>query len=172
MKFFRKIDKISPSITLCYKGELSHSSIFSGILSLICYIFMVCCGFYYLHKFFLKKNPTAYFFNRHVDDAGNFPLNSSSMFNFIQILKSGDVVDIDFDSIRLIGIEVDIDNYVAYNVLTNYNHWIYGKCNNNTDVKGIKHVIKSEDYFKSACIRKYYNKSIGKYYETNNINFR
>ena len=33
--FLKKIDFISPEITLYYKGSLSHSSIISGIISLI-----------------------------------------------------------------------------------------------------------------------------------------
>ena len=171
MKFFRKIDIISPRITLYYKGQLLHSSIFSGILSLIYYILMVSFGVYYLHGFFRKENPTAFFFKRYVEDAGNFPLNSSSMFNFVQ-LNQGYVVDIDFDSLRIIGLERTIDMYIADSDLRNYDHWIYGKCNNDTDTKDIGYLINSNDYFKSACIRKYYNKTVGKYYETNDINFR
>ena len=73
---------------------------------------------------------------------------------------------------RFIGLEVAIEIYVSNPDLSNYNHWIYGKCNNNTDAKGIEHLINSSYYFKSACIRKYYNKTVGKYYETNSINFR
>ena len=172
MKFLSKIDTISPSITLYYKGELAHPSIFSSILSLVCYILIFIFIAYYLREFFQKKNPSAYFFNRYVEDAGNFSLNSHSIFNFLQISRNENVIDIDFDSVRFIGFDVAISSYSAYNILTNYDHWIYGKCNNNTDTEGIGYLINSNDYFKSACIRKYYNKTLGKYYDTNDINFR
>ena len=172
MKYFRKLDKISPQITLFYKGELLHSSIFSGILSLIYYALMLYFTIHYLYIFFLKENPTAFFFNRFVQDAGSFPLNSSSMFNFLQISLNDKEVDIDFDSVRFIGIENTIDNYVLYPDLTKYNHWIYGKCNNDTDIEGINYLINFNSYFKSACIRKYYNRTLGKYFETNDVNFR
>ena len=172
MRFFSKIDIISPSITLYYKEELLHSSIFSVILSLICYILMVGCGSYYLLQFFRRKNLTAFFFNRYVENAGNFPVNSSSLFSFFQLVRDDVVLDIDFDSLRFIGLDVTIDTYVSDSDLTNYNHWIYGKCNNDSDTQGIGYLINSVDYFKSACIRKYYNKTTGKYYENNDVNFR
>ena len=173
MKIFSLVDIISPQITLYYKDELMHPSMFSGILSIICYILMTICGFYYLLIFFRKENPTAFFFNRYVEEAGNFPLNSSSMFGFIQFINTIEnrIVDIDFDSARLIGIEKSIDTYTSNTDLTNYDHWIYGKCNNDTDTKGIGNLINFTDYFQGACIRKYYNKNDGKYYETNDENF-
>ena len=174
MKFFSKIDLISPKITLYYKGELLHPSIFSGLLSLICCTFVVLAGIYYLREVFLKKNPTAFFFNRFVQDAGIFPLNSSSMFNYVQISKNDEAVMIDFDSVRFIGLDRSIEMYILNPNLTDYDHWIYGKCNNDTDIGGIRniHNFNFTEYSKSACIRKYYNKTTGKYYETNDINFR
>jgi hypothetical protein len=42
--FLRKVDFISPPITIFYKGESSHTSIFSGILSLIIYGFTFIFG--------------------------------------------------------------------------------------------------------------------------------
>ena len=172
MKCFSKIDGISPQITLSYKGGLLHSSLFSGLLSLICYILIIICGIYYLRIFFLKENPNLFFYSRDTIDAGNFPVNSSSMFNCLQLIREGEAVDIDLDSLRFIGLEVPIDSYATYNELTNYDHWIYGQCDNNADFRGISNLINSNDYFKSVCIRKYYNKTVGKYYKTSDINFR
>ena len=175
MEFFSKIDILSPPITLYYKEKPLHPSIFSGILSILSYILMASYAFYYLLLYYNKKNYTAFFFNRYVEDAGNFPLNSSSMFTFLQLYDTSQestVIDIDFDSVRFIGLENTIDTYVSNSDLTNYNHWIYGKCNNDTDTEGINHLINFTNYFKGACIRKYYNKNDRKYYETNDINFK
>ena len=96
------------------------------------------------------------------------------MFGFIQFISTIEnrIVDIDFDSARLIGIEKSIDTYTSNTDLTNYDHWIYGKCNNDTDTVGISNLINFSDYFQGACIRKYYNKNDKKYYETNDENFR
>ena len=175
MDFFSKIDIISPLITLYYEGRPSHPSIFSGLLSIISYLLMLCFASYYLFQYLKKENPTAFFFNRYVEDAGNFPLNSSSIFSFLQLVNTSQeskIIAIDFDSVRFIGIEVTIDNYVAYSDLTNYDHWIYGYCNNDTDIEGISYLVNSNNFYQSACIRKYYNKTTGKYYETSDVNFR
>ena len=80
----KKLDWLSPPITLYFKGEGEHSSIFSGILSIIAYILVFVAGIFYFYEYINRKNPKAYFFNRYIEDAGSFPLNSSSMFNFIQ----------------------------------------------------------------------------------------
>ena len=37
---------------------------------------------------FQKRNPSAFYFNAFVENTGFFPLNSSSMFHFIQIMNS------------------------------------------------------------------------------------
>ena len=83
--FLKKLDMLSPYITLYFKGEKKHSSKFSGILSIITYLLVLIISIYYIVEFVNKKSPKAYFFNRYVEDAGDFTLNSSSMFNFIQI---------------------------------------------------------------------------------------
>ena len=83
--FLRKLDFLSPQITLYYKGEQSHSSILSGILSVIGYSICLLFAFVYAIEFINKENPKVYYYNRYIEDAGEFSLNSSSMFHFIQI---------------------------------------------------------------------------------------
>ena len=171
--FFRKIDFLSPAITLYYKGDESHSSIVSGILTIIVYSICLIFGILYAIQFIKKENPQVYYYNRFIEDAGEFIVNSSSMFSFIQILDTNkNIPDIvDFDLLNIIGIEVTIDLYQDNNDLSKYNHWIYGPCNNSTDIEGIKELIKFEHFTESACIRKYYNKEDKKYYNINEKNF-
>ena len=171
--FLRKVDFISPPITIFYKGESSHSSIFSGILSLIVYTVSTVFGIKFFVNYLRHSNPQVYYYNRYVEDAGKFPINSSSLFNFIQIIDTitNTPTIIDFDSVRIIGIEETIDAYENNNNLSEYNHWIYGNCNNSTDTEGIKELIKFQHFNESACIRKYYNKNEQKYYDTNDQKF-
>ena len=172
--FIRRLDFLSPSITLYYKGDNTHSSIFSGILTIIVYSICLTFGIFYAIDFFKKANPQVCYYNRYVEDAGEFPVNSSSMFNFIQILdtekNTPDIVD--FDLIRIIGLQETVDFYQEDNDLSKYNHWIYGPCNNSTDTEGINDLINFEHFTESACIRKYYNKNDKKYYDTNDQNFK
>ena len=171
--FFKKLDMISPSITIYYKGDLSHSSIFSGILSLAIYFISFYFGIRYTIEYIKHQNPQVYYYNRYIKDAGEYPVNSSQMFSFVQILDTGknSPEEIDFNSLRIIGLDTAINIYKEDNNLSIYNHWIYGKCNNSTDTEGLGYLIDFDHFTESACIRKYYNKNDQKYYDTNDKNF-
>jgi len=171
--FIRKLDFLSPSITLYYKGEPSHSSIASGILTIIVYSICLTFGIVYAIQFINKDNPRVCYYNRYVEDAGEFPVNSSSMFNFIQMLDTEKNIPdkVNFDLITIIGIEQTVDIYQDNNDLSKYNHWIYGPCNNSTDIQGIDDLVTFSHFTESACIRKYYNKDEKKYYDTDDKNF-
>ena len=171
--FLKKFDIVSPPITLYYKGDSMHSSIFSGILTIIVYIIIFIFGIFYALEFINKKNPTAFFFNKYIEDTGIFPLNSSSLFHYIQLRTTleKDEDSIDFNSVRIVGIQgITIDNFPSTN-LESVPHWIYGLCNNTTDTKGIGYLITSETYLNCACIRKYYNPNTRKYYDTQSKDF-
>ena len=127
----KKFDIISPRISLYYKGGNIHSSIFSSILTIIVYSIIFIFGTFYALEFINKKNPTAFFINRFIDDAGIFPLNASSIFHYIEFKKTlGEEIEpIDFNMIRIIGIQdITIDNFPYIN-LENIPHWLYGFCN-------------------------------------------
>lgn len=171
---FTNFDYLSPSITLYFKGNSIHPTRFSGILSIITCIVIVSFGIYYLIEYITKSDKKIYFFNRYVEDAGIFPLNSSSMFHFIQLVRTDNnqYEPIDFNAIRIIGLEETIDNYMNdTNKATKY-HWIYGPCNNDTDTKGISHLTSKEIFIHSACIRKYYNLEDRQYYDSSHPKFK
>ena len=77
----RKFDFLSPKITLYFKGNYKHSSISSGIITILSYLIILVCIIYYTLDFIDRGNPTIYFFNRYVEDTGTFGLNSSSLFH-------------------------------------------------------------------------------------------
>ena len=183
--FLKRIDILSPPITLFYKGENSHPSIFSGILSFLAYGVCIAFFIYYAMNYINRESPTAFFFNRYVENAGEYPVNASSMFNFIQVLETtaNRPRKVEFDAVRVIGLEETIDNYAPFKdastnadgiqkTITDYDHWLYGYCNNDTDTKGISYLINQEKYLESACIRYYYKKDDKKYYATNEAGFR
>jgi len=181
--FLKKFDMLSPPITLYYKGDDKHPSIFSAILTIIAYTIIFIFGVYYALEFINRENPTAYFFNRYIEDAGEFPLNASSMFAFIQFVDTytNKPAPIDFTAFRILGFdEVQADTYILDEAHESpqqrhpheFNHWLYGPCNNNTDTEGIGYLIDFDYFEQSACIRKYYDKSKGVYYNTGDPNFK
>lgn len=171
--FFKKLDMISPPITIFYKGNSTHPSIFSGILTLMVYFVAFYFGIRYSIEYIRHQNPQVYYYNRYIEDAGNFPVNSSQIFSFVQVLDtaSNTPAPIDFDSVRIIGLETTVDLYKLNNNLSEYNHWLYGRCNNSSDTDGISYLIDFDYFTESACIRKYYNKEDKKYYDTNDEKF-
>ena len=174
---------LSPPITLYFRGEKKHHSYFSAILTIFAYIIIIISAFYYALEFINREKPTAYFFNRYVEDAGVFPVNSSSMFSFIQLVDtiSNQPVPMDFQAFRIIGFdEVYANTYISdddgitpkQRTPTEFNHWLYGPCNNDSDTRGISYLINFKHFEESACIRKYYDKNKGQYFDTNSPNFR
>ena len=101
--FLKKCDLISPPITLYFKSSSSHISIYSGILSIISFLIIINISIYYILEFYHRKNPRAYFFNRYVEDAGTFPLNSTQMFHFIQLANktTREKIPLNFHAFRI-----------------------------------------------------------------------
>ena len=171
---FKQLDYLSPSVTFYHKGFLSHSSILSGILSIISFILIIVVSIYFSLDLIEIQNPTAFFFNRFVEDADIFPLNSSSLFHFISLSLNNEIVGdsgVDFRSFRIIGLDTYYQTYSKNKSLNNYNHWLYGLCNNESDTDGISHLINVDYFNKSACIKKYFSSTDQKYYNTNEPKF-
>ena len=83
--FIKKLDFLSPNITLYHKGSLSHNSWMSGLLTIFSWTIIILCGVYYSLDLFKRQNPKAFFYNRFVEDSGEFYINSSSLFHYISL---------------------------------------------------------------------------------------
>ena len=169
----KKCDLLSPPITLYFKGDLKHASIFSAVLSIAAKIIEISFALYYIVQFLKKANPKIYSYNRYAEEKDAFPLNSSSMFHYVNIPNTDthENEEIDFDSIRIIGLQKSIEVYHPDNNLTKYTHWIYGPCNEE-DSGNLKQILTNDFPKKSACIRQYFDIETQKYYNTNDPNFQ
>ena len=171
----KKLDILSPPITFYYKGGLSHSSIVSGIISIITFMILIFFAFYYSSFVIMRLNPKTYYYNTFVEEAGMFPINSSSFFHFISMSeKMEDPNDkgVNFEHFRVISFNTYYHKVYINGGINNFDHWLYGYCNNDSDTKGISYLINQEFFKKSACIRKYYSYKDQKYYDTGDINFK
>ena len=65
-RILKKCDFISPEITLFYRGIDSHSSIFSGILSILLLIGIIFLIIYLSIDLIKKQNPTSFYYTKFV----------------------------------------------------------------------------------------------------------
>jgi len=177
--FLKKLDFLSPNITLYHKGSLSHNSWMSGLLSIFSWVIIILCGVYYSLDLIKRQDPKAFFYNRFVEDSGEFLINSSSLFHYISISDINEIdpnndMGFDFYSFRIIGIDTYYQNYVLdiNRNLSNYKHWLYGKCNNDSYTEGIGNLINQKNFLNFACLSKYYDNETKKYYNKGEQNFR
>jgi len=97
------------------------------------------------------------------------------MFNYIQFIDKFDSskLGFDFSVFRAVGVNsVYYDQYMNNpESISNESHWIYGACNDNTDIKEIENLVNPVVYNNAACIREYYNAKEKKYYKTGENGF-
>ena len=89
--FLKKLDFISPTITIYYKGSLIHSSVVSGILSIISVLFIISMTLHYLFDIIQKKNYIVNHIESYIDDAPIYKVNSSSFFHFLNMFSVGKI---------------------------------------------------------------------------------
>ena len=168
--FIKNFDFLSPQITFYYKGYLSHSSIVSGIFSIIAVILIINIAVYFSLDIIRKNNPNAYFFNTFTKDAGSFQVNQSSLFHFTSIIRyeRGKLINekFDFTLLNIVGAQIYISNYLQEEKNKElYPHWLYGYCDKKVNTKDLDDLINYDFFEISACIKKYYNPKNEQYYE-------
>ena len=173
--FFKKLDFLSPPITFYHRGYLSHRSILSGILSIVSMILILIFTVYYSLEIIQRKNPKIFSYTTFVEDAGIFSMNSSHLFHFLSmssIFSNFSIDGINFAYFRIIGLQDYYEDYLQTKNLSEYEHWLYGKCNNSTDTQGISDIITYDFFERSACIRKYFSMEDQKYYDIDDPKFK
>ena len=141
--FLKQLDFLSPTITFYYKGFLSHSSIFSALLSILSFILIIIISIYFYLNLIQRQNITSFYFNRFEEDAGIFSIDTSSFFHFISLSTSLETnIDegVDFHSFRIIGLETYFFKDINGRNISNYEHWLYGYCNKENDTESIQKV--------------------------------
>ena len=181
--FIKNFDYLSPRISIYYQGNLSHSSIVSGILSIISVISIIYLGIYFSFDFIKKNQPNGFYYTSFIKDAGIFYINTSSLFHFVNINNNikGEIENekIDFTIYNIIGMQIPLENFfneennqIKYSI-TNNDHWLYGYCDKTLVDENIEDLIFPTHFFDtSACIKKYYSKIEKKYYDVGDEDFK
>ena len=168
----KRLDNLSSPITLFYKGFPRHSSIISGIITILTYTTIIILGVVFSIDFLFKKNPIAYFYNRFIYDIGIFSFNNSGIFHFIY-LGQKDNLPYDNKSIYVIGVNEHSNIINDDTNMILYDHWIYEPCNNQHigDLKDYLNDYK-HSFYNGLCINKFYNKTIKNFIDINDKNFK
>ena len=176
--FIKYLDFLSPRITFYHKGLLSHSSMLSGIISIIAITCIIILGIYYSSEIIERKNPNISYYKNFEKDAGIFQINTSSLFHFVsiaQIYKGVSTMEeLDFTSLNVVGVQSYTEGFIsAYKKsgIKSFDHWLYGYCNKEINTEGLDDLITYEYFNKSACIKKYYNYTEQKYYDIGDPKF-
>ena len=178
--FIRKFDYISPLITLYYKGETRHSSLFSGCFSIILTLFTIILSIFLSFDFLFKVNPTSFYFKKQINDIGRINLTYDYFFHYITFLQGYyekyEEEDFDENAFSIVGINnVSLDDFYLFFDISEYNfsHWKYERCKNlNISLINLNLNISFETNFnKSFCLSKYYDKDKNTILNYNDENF-
>ena len=176
--FIRSLDYLSPRVTFYHKGFLSHNSIISGILSIIAIVFIIILAVYFSLELIQRNEPNAFYFNTFTEDAGTFEINKTSLFHFITMAKNIEGAFIndpfDFTLFNIAGVKAHYENWSGIQKrggLKTVDHWLYGYCNKEKNTEGLDDLLTYDFFEKSACLKKYYNSTVGKYYDIGDENF-
>ncbi len=173
--FLEYIDILSPPITLKFKGNHSHSSKLSGILTITSIFVIIFFSIYFSLDIILKKHPNPFYFIQFIEDSGYFYMNSSSVFHYTYYDNNK---TFNPHIYKIIGINNTL--YSSYKLdNANYtirDHYIYEQCNqnsNNLDLNNISNVIDLDEYYnKGLCISKFYNSTSKKFINIKNLDFK
>ena len=168
----RSVDFISPLITLYYKGETRHSSIFSGLISIILIILVLYICIFISFDFLFKINPTSFYFITKIKDIGIINLNQNYFFHYITFIDEERKEDVFDDKLfSVIGMNNPSINLFLYNEISEYNfsHWKYERCKylNKTN----KDIINKQYFNNSLCLSKYYDNENKKIISIEDTNF-
>ena len=172
--FLSKFDFISPEINLFYKGKERHSSIASGILSILLLIVIIALIIYLSIDCIGKLNPTSFYFTKYIDDVPEYPLNSKALLHYISIYnRNNEQIEIDQKAINVIGVNLNDGIFTDDNDISKYSFWIYESCTE-SDLGEIKDKFTEtdlENFYNSVCISKYYDLTTDTFIDKNNENF-
>ena len=173
-RILKKCDFLSPEITLFYRGIDSHSSIFSGLLSIILLIGIIFLIIYLSIDLIKKQNPTSFYYTKFVDDIGEYPLSSSQILHYLGMYSTSNLeVKINTKAINIIGININDGAFLKNTDTSIYSHWIYENCEESDLGKynDIYTESQKDNFTNCLCISKYYDNTTKKIISKNDETF-
>ena len=169
--FFKKIDYISPDITLFHNSDDKHSSIASGILTLVAYLIIIISALYDLVILFKRSTFTTYFYTRYSEEINTMIFSDNEFFHYVAFNR-----DIDESIVNIVGVEsapnlYDPGQTIGYPSLEPVNEYFYEKCTLD-DLKNHENLVSDKTQFlKSYCLHKMYDYSTKKIIDKSDAGF-
>lgn len=152
IKKLRVFDCFSPTITLHYKNNLSHNSVFSGVLSIIHYFVFLVVFVYYLYLIFSSRVLSSSIFKQSIEEEERFELDKE---NFDHKIVINGLKIFDEKAISVIGMQ----NSVNQNLETEIkDFWKYQPC--------------EEENSYSLCLKEFFNYTEKRKYLVTDRNFK
>ena len=156
----KKLDFISPEITLFYRGRESHASILSGILSILVFLGLLGITIYLSIDVIAKQHPTSFYFTKFIEEIDSYPLNSSALLHYVSLYNSNNrEIGIDTKAIYVIGVSINDNVFTENNDISKYSHWIYEYCDESVlgNFKDTYTNAQKDNLTNSLCISKYFD---------------
>ena len=170
----KKLDFLSPPITLFHLERRTHTSRIGGILVILMSAIYLAYITYLLFKLISHGKITSIFYQRFQFEAGYYSFNSSSIFHFLQIYSTENKGQFNkFESKFIRAYITYPQTNISYLNLELYEHWLFDSCENGVDNKNFdselfEHIV---NFTNAVCIKYYYNNSEKKYYSFNDEGF-
>ena len=173
----KNCDILSEKICLYFQGKNRHSSKVSGILSII---MVLICIIYLISSFMdiaLHKSRNFMSYRQYIKDVEPIFFNNeeNGIFHYFQLITNKNKIQ-EFDTkyIRIVMTRIHQGYINDFNLLENYEHWIYDKCRDGIDNKNLSKTVFNENnnINGGACLRYYYNIENNKYYTIDDKNFK
>ena len=177
--FLKNVDFLSPHITLYFEGKIRHSSVVSGIITILSIISVVGVTVYFLSEIIFKTKVTAYYFPQYLNETMQFKAHEDGIFHFVLI---NDNFEVDLEKIRIIGVMESFENFFDFEETFDepedypIDHWEYSFCKNYERYRNFESAENVKLYFSnnlnySLCIDRYFDHKAKKYYKVDEEGF-
>ena len=158
----KKIDYLSPKITLFYYGNKRHKSVVGAIMTLLMAILSSVYIFYFISNIITHKISNFMFHTSYLTDAGLYLFNDTTgIFHYFLIHDGAKNEYRDYNPkyIRIFMSRLYKKYQNNEESLSDNDHWVYGSCREGIDNENVNKGVFSEETFfnKGACLRYYYN---------------
>ena len=164
---FKKINFLSPPITLFHLERRTHTSKIGGCLVLLMISIILTYITFLIFNLVNHKKITSIFHKKFEYEAGYYSFNSSSIFHFIQIFSPDDGGYFDkYESKYIRAYTTYVHSNFSYGNLDLYDHWVFDACRKDIDDKDLEPYLfeNIENFTNAVCIRHYYNSTQKRYY--------